>query len=91
MHVVICGAVASLIAPFVLTQVLSTVADYWRAGAAANFTLSMAMAMLPLAIVLGLPVTLVSAIAFAWIALKRQPPPEPEEMAGYHGNVQPFR
>lgn len=92
MHVIIAGAIACVVAPFVLTNLLSTVTDYAHAGAAANFSLPMAMAMLPLAIVLGLPVALVSAIAFAWIALKRQPPPEPHEMTGlYHTDVQPFR
>lgn len=94
MHVIIAGVLACLIAPFVLTQLLSVVADYSRAGAGANFSLSMAMAMLPLALVLGLPVALVSAIAFAWIALKRQPPPEPHAMLDgglYHSDVQPFR
>ncbi len=92
MHVIVAGAIACLAAPFVLTQLLSAVADYSHSGA--SFSLAMAMAMLPLAIVIGLPVALVSAIAFAWIALKRQPPPEPDEMidAGlYHTDIQPFR
>ena len=91
MHVIVAGAIASAAAPFALTNLLSTLGDYEHAGAGAHFSISMAMAMLPLAIVIGLPVALVSAIAFAWIALKRQPPPEPEEMVGYHGDVQPFR
>ena len=94
MHVIVAGAIACVAAPFVLTQLLSAVADYSHSGAAANFSLPMAMAMLPLAIVIGLPVALVSAIAFAWIALKRQPPPEPHEMTDgglHHTDVQPFR
>jgi hypothetical protein len=91
MHVIVAGAIVSVVAPFVLTKLLSAVTDYSHAGAGANFSLPMAMAMLPLAIVLGLPVALVSAITFAWIALKRQPPPEPDEVVGYHVDVQPFR
>ncbi len=94
MHVIVAGAIACVAAPFVLTQLLSAAAHSSLSGAATNFSLPMAMAMLPLAVVIGLPVALVSAIAFAWIALKRQPPPEPDETidAGlYHTDVQPFR
>ncbi|MBI3439367.1 MAG: hypothetical protein HY054_12105 [Proteobacteria bacterium] len=86
MHVVIAGAIASCIAPLVVTPLLG--------AAAANFTLPMAMTMLPLAIVIGLPVALVSGIAFTWIALKRQSPSEPHDLlnAGLvHSDVQPFR
>ncbi|MFZ2030670.1 MAG: hypothetical protein WAU68_10210 [Vitreimonas sp.] len=94
MHVVIAGAIASFIAPFVLTQLLAVVTDYSHAGAAANFTLPMAMTMLPLALVLGLPVALVSAIMFSWIALKRQLPLEPHDLLHdgmLHNDIQPFR
>lgn len=91
MHVVVAGAIIALVAPFVLTQLLAAVADYSHPGAAATFSPAMAMAMLPLAIVLGLPVALISAIAFSWIALKRQAPPEPHEIGFYHSDVQPFR
>jgi hypothetical protein len=94
MHVVIAGAIASILSPFALTQLLSAVADYSHDGAAANFSLSTAMAMLPLAVVLGLPVALISAIAFAWIALSRRPPPEPHDLLGdgvFVRDVQPFR
>ncbi len=91
MHVIVAGAVASLAAPFVLTDLLSALADYSHSPAAAAFSLPMAMAMLPLAVVLGLPVALISAIAFAWIALKRQAPPDPSEASFYHSDVQPFR
>jgi hypothetical protein len=94
MHVVVAGAIASLIAPFVLTQLLAAVADYSHSGAAANFTLPMAVALLPLAIVLGLPVALLSAVAFTWIALKRQRPLEPHDLLNdgmLHSDVQPFR
>lgn len=94
MHVVAAGTIASLLSPFVLTQLLSAVADYAHDGAAANFSLSIAMTMLPLSLVLGLPVALISAIAFAWIALMRQPPPEPHDLLGdgvFVSDVQPFR
>ena len=94
MHVVVAGAIASVIAPFVLTQLLAIEADYSHAGAAANFTLPMAMALLPLAIVLGLPVALLSAVAFTWIALKRQHPVEPHELVSdgmLRSDIQPFR
>jgi hypothetical protein len=52
------------------------------------------LAMLPLAVVLGLPVALVSAIAFAWVALRRKPPPEPHDLLEdgvFRSDVQPFR
>jgi hypothetical protein len=71
MHVVIAGALASLAAPFVLTELLATVANYEQSGASDNFTLAMSMAMAPLALVLGLPIALVSGILFAWIAMTR--------------------
>jgi hypothetical protein len=94
MHVVVAGGLASLAAPFVLTQLLAAVTDYAHAGAADNFTLPMAMTMLPLAVVLGLPVALASAIAFAWVALRRKPPPEPHDLledGTFSSDVQPFR
>ncbi len=94
MHVVVAGAIASCVAPFILTQLLGAVADYSHSSAAASFTAPMAMALLPLAIVLGLPVALVSAIAFTWIALKRQVPAEPHDLLNdgmLHSDVQPFR
>lgn len=94
MHVVVAGAIASCVAPFVLMQLLDAEANNSHAGAAASFTLPMAMTTLPLAIVLGLPIALVSAIAFTWIALKRQSPAEPHEFVDdglAHRDVQPFR
>jgi hypothetical protein len=69
LHVVVAGAIASVIAPFVLTELLALVADYERAGAGARFTVEMALAMTPLALVLGLPISLISGITFAWAAL----------------------
>ena len=94
MHVVVAGAAASCVVPFILTQLLGAVANYSHSGAGANFTLPMAMTMLPLAIVLGLPIALVSGIAFTWIALKRQSPDEPRDLLSdglLHSDVQPFR
>src|SRR5690242_10835809 len=38
-HVVIAGAVASCAAPFILTPLLGTAADYSHVGASTNFTL----------------------------------------------------
>jgi hypothetical protein len=69
LHVVVAGAIASLLVPFVLTELLGLVADHERAGAGARFTLDMAATMAPLALVLGLPIALVSGLLFAWIAL----------------------
>lgn len=87
MHVILAGAIACLAAPFALTNLLSAASN----PAGAHFTSAMALAMLPLTIVLGLPMTLISAVMFCWIALKRPPPPEPEDVIGYHGDMQPFR
>ena len=80
-HVVVAGALASLSAPFILTELLRAVADYEHAGAGGNFTLAMSLAMVPLTLVLKLPVALVSGIVFAWTALTlRQPPAEPDAL-----------
>jgi hypothetical protein len=94
MHVVVAGAIASLLAPLVVTHVVATVSDATHEGAAGGFSTSMAMALLPLALVLGLPAALISAIAFAWIALTRKPPPEPHDLLGdgvFSRDVQPFQ
>ncbi len=93
LHVVLAGAIASLIAPFMLTQLLAIVADYEQAGAGERFTFTMSLAMTPLALVLGLPIALVSGIVFAWIALSRR-----DTRAGdllddgvFSNDAQPFR
>jgi hypothetical protein len=85
LHVVIAGVIAALVAPFVLTWVLSAVAE---GQARENFSFAMSMTMTPLVLVLGLPVVLISGILFAWIALK-QPRAQIEE--DYRHDVQPFR
>lgn len=79
LHVVLAGALTALAAPFALTRLLS--------AAGATLTPAMALAMTPLALLLGLPIALVSAILFAWVALKRAP--LEEDLVGF--DVQPFR
>jgi len=88
LHVVVAGAIAALIAPFVLTWLLALVADSPQEGAAEHFSLAMSLATTPLVVMLGLPVVLVSGIAFAWIALKRGVAAREDD---YRHDVQPFR
>lgn len=88
MHIVIAGAVTAIAAPYVLTQLLATVADHEHEGAGANFTVSMSAAMTPLALVLGLPISLISGLVFAWVAL--MPPRRVEPPIARH-DVQPFQ
>jgi hypothetical protein len=82
LHVVLAAVATALVAPFALTKLLTVVA-----GDGAGLTPAMALAMTPLALLLGLPVMLVSAMLFAWIALKQ--PVVEEDLAGF--DVQPFR
>jgi hypothetical protein len=94
MHVVVAGVIASLVSPFVLTQLLAAVVDHAYDSAADNFSTSMAMTLLPLSVVLGLPAALISAIAFAWIALSRKPPPRPNDLLDdgvFSQDVRPLR
>jgi hypothetical protein len=84
LHVVIAGAIAALVMPFVLTEVLAAVA-----GDGETFSIAMSLAMTPLALVVGLPITLVSGIMFAWLALVRQLPDDREMIE--RRDVQPFR
>ncbi len=72
LHVVIAGALASLAAPFILSQILAALAAYQGAGAGEIF--AMAVSMAPLTLVLGLPIALVSGVVFAWVALARRRP-----------------
>jgi hypothetical protein len=88
LHVVAAGVIAALAAPFVLTMLLATVAEYEQEGAAAHFSLAMSFATTPLVVMIGLPVVLVSGILFAWLALK---PPAPAREDDYRHGVQPFR
>lgn len=88
LHVVAAGVVAALAAPFVLTWLLSIVAEYEHQGAARQFSLAMSFATTPLVLMLGLPVVLISGIVFAWTALKRGTPVTQED---YRHEVQPFR
>lgn len=91
LHVVSAGAVAALVAPFVLTWLLEAVADYQNEGD--HFTLAMSFAMTPLVLLVGLPIVLISGIVFAWVALRRKPPPAGAtyEDGAYRHDVQPFR
>jgi len=92
MHVLAAGAIAALAAPFVLTRLLSAVADYEHAGAGANFTFAMSLSMAPLALVLGLPIALISGVVFAWTALSSKRPHD--ELLGdgvFVSDAQPFR
>ncbi len=82
LHVVIAGALASLAAPFILTQIL---AAYQSIGAGKIFT--MALAMAPLTLVLGPPIALVSGVVFAWVALARR---RLGEASAPRHSVQPF-
>jgi hypothetical protein len=89
LHVVIAGAIVSLAAPFVLTELLTAIAGPARATA----PLEMALALTPLALVLGLPIALVSGIVFAWTALA-QPRERPTDLLDdgvFRHDVQPFR
>jgi MFS family permease len=88
LHVVTAGAIAALLAPFVLTWLLSLVAEYEHEGASEHFSLAMSFATTPLVVMLGLPVVLISGILFAWIALKRGVPARQDD---FRHDVQPFR
>lgn len=88
LHVVTAGAIAALLAPFVLTWLLSLVAEYEHEGAAEHFSLAMSFATTPLVVMMGLPVVLISGILFAWIALKRGVPARQDD---FRHDVQPFR
>jgi hypothetical protein len=93
LHVVVAGVIAALLAPFVLTELLKTVADIGQAGAGEQFTLTMSLAMVPLALVLGLPIALISGIIFAWTALVRRhgAPGDVLNDGVFRNDVQPFR
>lgn len=88
LHVVGAGALAALCAPFVLTWLLSTVAEYEHEGAREHFTLAMSVATTPLVVMVGLPVVLISGIVFGWTALERGATQREED---YRHEVQPFR
>lgn len=91
LHVVLAGALVTLIAPFVLTQLLATVASTQESDAADSFTLAMSLTMVPLALVVGLPMILVSGIIFSWLALYRAPRDELLNDGVFRDDVQPFR
>ncbi|MGD9979616.1 MAG: hypothetical protein AB7H66_07460 [Hyphomonadaceae bacterium] len=89
LHVVTAGVVAALAAPFALTWILATVAEYEAQGAAEHFSLAMSLATTPLALMLGLPIVLASGLVFAWVALTRGAVRDDAEDC--RSQVQPFR
>lgn len=91
LHVLLAGAFAALVAPFVLTWLLEAVADNQNEGD--HFTLAMSLAMTPLVLLVGLPIVLISGIVFAWVALrrKRSPADTTHDSSAYRHDVQPFR
>lgn len=88
-HVLLAGAAAAFLAPFVLAEVLAFAA---AEAAGEKLSAAMSMAMTPLALVLGLPAALVSGTLFAWLALSR-PRGEMLDDNIYvaKSDVQPFR
>ncbi len=89
LHVVGAGFVVALAAPFVLTWLLSTIAEHEHPGAREHVSLAMSFATTPLVVMLGLPVVLISGIVFAWTALTRGVMIDRAE--DYRHEVQPFR
>jgi|CXWL01.1.fsa_nt_gi hypothetical protein len=69
MHIVIGGAIAALMTPYLLPSVL---------GGPRSLDFAMTLAMAPLALLVGLPAALISGLAFAWLALTTRAPPIPE-------------
>jgi hypothetical protein len=89
LHVVVAGAAVALAAPFALTWIFAAIADYEERSAPEHFTLAMSLATTPLTLMLGLPVVLVSAVLFAWLALKRGV--TRDDADDQRHQVQPFR
>src|SRR5690242_5457420 len=67
LHVLAASVIASVAAPYGLTQLLSLVAGGAKASNDAGVSISAWLAVEPLAIILGLPVALISGMLFAWI------------------------
>ena len=89
LHVVMAGAITMVLAPIVVGELMTLIADTTeRAG---TLTFGMSLAMIPLAIVLGLPITLVSGIVFAWLALSHRRQHELLNDGVFREDVQPFR
>lgn len=91
LHILAAGAIVAIGAPFVLTELVATVADYKTEGAGQGVSLSSSLAMVPLALLLGLPIALISGMAFAVLALAKRSKRElaDDEMFRRH-HVQPF-
>lgn len=86
LHVLAATAIAALVAPLVLTQVLPLA----PASAVAS---PLSLAVTPMALVFGLPMALISGLVFALIALERQKSDGElaEENILRPNDVQPFR
>lgn len=65
-HIVVWGAIASTLAPFLLTMVAAPPAP---SGAVSGPTFGAIVSMVPLSLLLGLPAALVSGSIFALVAL----------------------
>lgn len=89
LHVIFAGALTAIVAPFALTELLATAANYEQDGAGARFSFEMALATAPLALVLGLPIALISGIVFAWTALARHAVNDHDFVL--RDDIQPFR
>lgn len=90
--IVTAGALASVAAPFALSELLAGAAERPEA---APVTFAMALSLMPLALLIGLPMALVSGLIFAWTALTQAPL---REGAGdllddvvFRHDVQPFK
>jgi len=85
-YVVAAGAIAALVAPFAMAELLATTAPE-------RPSIAMAMTMTPLALLIGLPSALAAGLVFSWIAMK------PKDLDGdkllddavFRHDVQPFR
>lgn len=87
-HIVVAGAIVSVLAPFVLTTAMAAAANFFNAGDSESLSFSAALSMAPLALVLGLPASLVSGVVFALVALKQPPPLDTRAFPS--GAVRPF-
>ncbi|MDX2276503.1 MAG: hypothetical protein NW206_13720 [Hyphomonadaceae bacterium] len=91
-HFIIAGFIVSLCAPFVLTALLDSLAEYHER--ATGLRGATAFAMTPLAILLGLPIAFFYGLTFSLVALVKQPregaAPRVKRGAPAVHDVQPF-
>lgn len=88
LHVLTAGAIVALASPFVLTQILSTLAAY--KDTASNLGTTSSIAMIPLALVLGLPAAFISGTLFGVVALMKPARRDPADDELFRHQVQPF-